>query len=212
MDKLFKGVRQFSEKEFLKNEALFHELRDKQEPHTLFIGCSDSRIVPHSITGALPGELFILRNVANIVPPYEVSNDHISALASIEYAVKVLKVENIVVCGHSDCGGCKALVGLGEQMDVITATAKWLEFAHEAYRKAVKTMKRDYVNEQYDIQTFETEVIKENVLLQVKHLYSYPFIKKRCKDQKLKIFGWYYNIGKGEVYNYNRILEHYEKI
>ena len=109
MDKLTKGVVNFQEQDFEAHRELFHDLKDEQRPHTLFIGCSDSRIVPNLITQTLPGELFVVRNIANIVPPYRDSEEFLATTSTIEYAVNVLHVENIVVCGHSNCGGCGAL-------------------------------------------------------------------------------------------------------
>ena len=108
MEKLFKGIARFRREDFESHRQLFKELGRKQQPHTLFIGCSDSRVVPELITRTRPGELFMIRNVANIVPPYRKTEDFAGTTSAIEYAVHVLDVEAIVVCGHSNCGGCAA--------------------------------------------------------------------------------------------------------
>ena len=109
MDSLFDGVKEFNTTDFLEHKELFEKIGNNQSPHTLFIGCSDSRLVPNLITKTLPGELFVIRNIANLVPIYRTSNDFLATTSAIEYAVKILNVTNIVVCGHSNCGGCNAL-------------------------------------------------------------------------------------------------------
>ena len=109
MDKLLKGVVHFKKRDFEKHRGLFEGLGRDQKPHTLFIGCADSRVVPSLITKTLPGELFIVRNIANIVPPYRMADEYLATTSAIEYAVQMLNVENIVVCGHSNCGGCASL-------------------------------------------------------------------------------------------------------
>jgi len=98
-------------------------LSDKQNPHTLFIGCSDSRVAPNLITNSMPGDLFIIRNIANIVPPFRQSSEYLSTTSAIEYAINILHVRSIVVCGHSNCGGCKALGA--EKNDAILHTSRW---------------------------------------------------------------------------------------
>jgi len=110
---LFQGVLRFQQEDFQAQRELFSALGKEQKPHTLFIGCSDSRVVPTLITHAHPGELFMVRNIANIVPPFAQSKHDFSTAAAIEYAVQILGVETIVVCGHSNCGGCAALYKIG---------------------------------------------------------------------------------------------------
>jgi len=110
MKQLLNGAIKFKQDFFEKHKDIFKEIAEKQSPHTLYIGCSDSRVIPNLITKTLPGELFVIRNIANMVPPYRHTNENFKCTASIiEYSINQLKVENIVVCGHSNCGGCKAL-------------------------------------------------------------------------------------------------------
>ena len=106
MDELFNGVIEFNTADYRDHEALFRKISRQQSPHTLFIGCADSRVVPNLITKTMPGELFVVRNVANIVPYYRQANEFLSTTSAIEYALNILNVENIIVCGHSNCGGC----------------------------------------------------------------------------------------------------------
>ncbi len=206
MKKLFEGAKKFSENEFNKNKTLYKELSNKQSPHTLFIGCSDSRVVPNLITSSFPGDLFIVRNIANIVPYYRVSSEFLSTTSAIEYAVNVLEVDNIIICGHSDCGGCKALYIEDGKLDTIPHTKKWLELARPVKEK-VEEMKNDLDNH-----SFNRLVEQENVILQIKNLLSYPYIKQKYQYGTLGIYGWYYDIENGIIYNYDKEKGVFEKI
>lgn len=199
MKNLFKGVKQFSSQDFLHYKNLFQKLEKKQTPHTLFIGCSDSRIVPSLITKTLPGELFVIRNIANIVPFYRESDEFLSTTSAIEYAVKILNVSNIIVCGHSNCGGCSALYLDDVSLNDMPNTKKWLELMRPVKQKIENDqelmkdiIKKEWVTEQL------------NIIEQMNHLLTYPYIIEKYNNGKIKIFGWYYIIQSGEVYNYNK--------
>ena len=198
MEYLLEGVRDFTGHDFLQFKELFSTLEKQQQPHSLFITCSDSRIVPTMITKTLPGELFIIRNVANLVPYHHDSEEFLATTSAIEYAVQVLNVENIIVCGHSNCGGCNALYAPEEQLERVPHTRKWLELARPVKDMVERDpallediVKREWVTEQL------------NVVEQRKHLLTYPYIAQRVDEGKLNIYGWYYMIGTGEVFNYN---------
>lgn len=194
-EKLLQGVVQFQQKEFEDHSLLFEELKDKQNPHTLFIGCADSRIVPNLITQTMPGELFVVRNIANLVPPYRVSVDFAATTSAIEYAVVMLNVKAIVVCGHSNCGGISALFWDPEKLAKIPNVKKWLNLANNVRTQAMMftsdPAKREWHAEQL------------NVVEQLKNLLTYPFIKERVEKKELELLGWYYIIETGEIYNYN---------
>ncbi len=193
MKDLFKGVKKFCSSDYSKNKKLFEELKQSQSPHTLFICCSDSRVLPDLITKSLPGELFIVRNIANLVPYWRESDEYLATTSAIEYAVLALEVENIVVCGHSNCGGCRALMNPGST-GKMTHVAKWMELSAGA-RERVKSKSGEHCREDL--------IEKENVLLQIEHLMTYPFVSERSKAGKLNVYGWYYDIGAGAVYNYD---------
>ncbi len=195
---LFDGVKEFSKNDFEKNKGLFKQLSTSQKPHTLFIGCSDSRVVPDLITKSLPGDLFVIRNIANIIPYYRSSSEYLSTTSAIEYAILVLKVKNIIVCGHSNCGGCKALFLEKTELEKIPHTKKWLELAKNARIKAESMIKN--IDNKDDI---EWLVEQENIVEQMNHLLTYPLVEERYKKGLLNIYGWYYEIGTGIVYNYN---------
>ena len=205
MKNLIKGVREFSRVEYRNKKELFKKLKDSQSPHTLFIACSDSRVIPDLITKSLPGELFVVRNIANIVPYFRQADEYLSTTSAIEYAVLILNVKNIVICGHSGCGGCKALVQ-ETVPDKIAHVSKWMQLAEKAkirYEKAVKEKK---------VKETEGYLEKENVIEQINHLLTYPFVKERYENKKIKIYGWYYDIARGSVYNYDMEKKKFLKI
>lgn len=204
---LFDGVREFSRKEFEKNKSLFKKLSSAQAPHTLFVGCSDSRVVPDLITKSMPGDLFVIRNIANVVPHYRKSSEYLSTTSAIEYAIKILKVDNIVVCGHSNCGGCRALFLNKKELNNIPHTKKWLELIKNSKIKAEKIVKN--FKDKKDI---EWLVEQENIIEQMNHLLTYPFIKERFKNGSINIYGWYYHIGSGCVFNYDKESKTFEII
>ncbi|MBN1501760.1 MAG: carbonic anhydrase [Spirochaetes bacterium] len=204
---LFDGVKEFSSNDFKRNKELFKKLGNSQNPHTLFIGCSDSRVVPDLITKSLPGDLFVVRNIANVVPYYRSSSEFLSTTSAIEYAIIVLNVENIVVCGHSNCGGCRALYLNDSELNKIPHTAKWLELVKSAKIKA-EHIARDAGTED-DIDWL---IEQENIVEQMNNLTTYPLVEEKYSRGELNIYGWYYEIGTGTVYNYNSVEKIFEKI
>lgn len=197
MQKLIEGAVAFRQNDFETHEQLFSELGKEQKPHTLFIGCSDSRVVPNMITTTMPGELFIIRNVANIIPLYQYAGDYLAAISAIEFAIQGLEVENIVVCGHSNCGGLAALYKPAEYFDKLPHTRKWLELARPVKEKVLKVLpdanhaSREWLTEQM------------NIVEQIHHLLTYPYIAEKYEKGLLTISGWYYIIETGEIFNYN---------
>ncbi len=197
MKKLIEGAVNFRQNDFEAHEALFKELGDEQKPHTLFIGCSDSRLVPAMITTTKPGELFIVRNVANIVPPYQEAGSFLAAVSAIEFAIQALEVENIIVCGHSNCGGCAALYKPDSYFEKLPHTKKWLELAKPVKEKVLEILPhskhapREWLTEQM------------NIVEQIKHLLSYPFIAEKYENGELQISGWHYIIETGEIFCYD---------
>ena len=205
---LLDSVRDFNEREFIPKQELFEGLKGEQKPHTLFIGCSDSRVVPHMLTNSLAGDLFVVRNIANLVPFYETeTKKFVATSAVIEYAVLELNVENIVVCGHSNCGGCAALY-MGKKLDMLNHTKKWLELA-----KPVKDIVEEKIAKKklsFDRREDYTE--KMNVVLQLRHLMQYPYIRKRVREGTLTLYGWYYQIEEGRIYNYDKKRRKFVKV
>lgn len=206
MEKLFRGVAKFRHEDFETHRELFQQLGRQQQPHTLFIGCSDSRLVPELITRTLPGELFMIRNIANIVPPYRQTNEFAGTTSAIEYAVQVLNVEAIVVCGHSNCGGCAAMHRSAEELAHIPHVSRWLEVSQEIPGRVEQEMvegtpeEREWLTEQL------------NIVVQLRNLLTYPYIRERFERGDLQLLGWYFLIETGEIFNFNAETERFELI
>lgn len=201
MQKLLDGIVKFRRSDFESHKALFKELKSQQKPHTLFISCSDSRIDPNLITDTLPGELFIVRNIANLVPPYREAEEFLSTTAAIEYAVSALDVENIIVCGHSNCGGCAAALTPDDIQYPLPHTRKWLELADPVIQQVKKELPEN------EPEAREWMMEQANVIEQLKHLLTYPLIREKVQTGKLVLSGWYYIIETGEVFIYNKEQE-----
>ncbi len=193
MQKLVKGIHNFQANVFRSERAMFERLAKGQNPDTLFITCSDSRINPNLLTGAHPGELFILRNAGNIVPPQGAPLN--GEAATIEYAVSVLNVEDIIVCGHSHCGAVGALLD-PESIAELPALTAWLAHA-ELTREIVA---KNYAG--FEGEALRTVATEENVLVQIENLRTLPCVATRLARGDLALHGWVYKIETGEVFAY----------
>ena len=194
MERIIDGVLKFQREVYPNRKALFHELAASQAPAALFIGCSDSRVVPELFTQQGPGDLFVVRNAGNIVPPYGPAPGGVTA--SIEYAVSVLGVPDIVICGHSGCGAMTALLNGVEKLDQLPAVAQWLHYADDA-RKAINPAASADPAEQL------SAVIRENVLVQLANLLTHPVVAEAIKAKQLRLHGWVYDIVSGGVVTYD---------
>jgi len=201
---IIEGVVNFKKEDFERDKEFFQGLKEGQKPHTFYVGCSDSRVVPNLITKTLPGELFVVRNIANVVPPFDVNDGTLKCTASIlEYAVKYLEVKNIVVCGHSNCGGLKALFYPKEKLEKLPFVKSWLKLIEDLKEK---------VKDIEDEKLREWEIEQLNVVRQLQNLLTYDFVRERVESKKLNLYGWYYIIESGEVYNYNFETKEFELI
>ncbi len=203
--KLLEGVIKFKDDFFKEHKDIFENLSSSQNPHTLYIGCSDSRVVPDVIAQTMPGELFVVRNIANMVPPYDENSYSFRCTASIiEYAVEVLKVENIVICGHSNCGGCKALYYPPKKLDKLPNVKQWLKLGEEVKNRVLA---KNLTPEEREFQTEQLNIVK-----QLENILTYPFVEKKVDEKKIKLYGWYYVIETGDVFNYNCENKEFELI
>jgi carbonic anhydrase len=195
MEKIIAGVAAFQRTAYAKNRHFFQQLAAKQQaPAALFITCADSRVNPNLITQTEPGDLFLVRNAGNIVPPY--GSVMGGEAATVEYAVEVLGVRNIIICGHSQCGAMQALFS-GEGLDPLPAVRVWCSHA-EATRRIVRQKYRDLPPEELAIVATE-----ENVLVQMNNLSTHPCVAARLAAGDLHVFGWYYDIASGLVRQYD---------
>jgi carbonic anhydrase len=191
---LIEGIHQFQTKGFLPLQTLFEQLAKGQNPETLFITCSDSRIDPTLLTKAQPGDLFILRNAGNIVPPHGAGNG--GEAATIEFAVAALGVKDIIICGHSHCGAMHGLLH-PEKVASLPAVSAWLSHAEMTRR----IMRENYGHLEGD--RLLTATVEENVLVQIENLQTLPAVGSRLVRGDLRLHGWFYKIETAEVFAYD---------
>jgi carbonic anhydrase len=198
MQKLVSGVDRFQKQVF--DEATFRPLVQGQHPAALFITCSDSRIDPNLITQTAPGDLFVVRNAGNIVPAY---GGHGGEEATIEYAMAVLKVRDVVVCGHSHCGAMGGLLN-ADSLESLPSVRSWLAHADST---------RQIVSEKYkdlkDPEARLTAAVEENVLVQLENLRTHPSVSAALARGEVDLHGWVYHFESGQVRQYDPRLEEF---
>jgi len=207
--RLMAGFRRFKEKYFQDNmeNSIYGRLATEgQAPKTLLIGCSDSRVDPAILTGAEPGDLFVVRNVANLVPPCETGVSGFRGVSSaIEFAVVNLKVENIVVLGHRQCGGVRALMqGITENPDSFIGS--WMKIAKDARTKVLADHPK--ADEETRWRYAELETIK----VSLRNLHSFPFVKEAVQGRSMNVLGVYFDIEEGELYGYEESSDQFLKL
>jgi carbonic anhydrase len=198
MQAYVEGNELFKKAYFKEHEAeLLRLAKEGQSPRALFIGCSDSRVIPDLMIQSKPGDLFVMRNVGNFVPPYKPDEDFHATATAIEYAVSVLKVSEIIICGHTHCGACQALF---EDIDdpSLIHTRKWLSLGEPAKRNAINVLGADA-----DKEALLRLTEQFSILTQIENLLSYPYVNKLVKEEKLFIHGWYYDIETGHICYYD---------
>ena len=198
ISKLLEGNSLFKNSYFKKNEAkLLRLAKEGQHPKALFIGCSDSRVVPNLITQTSPGDMFVIRNVGNFVAPFKPDEDYHSTASAIEYAVTALKVSEIIICGHTECGAIQALYdGVDEHQFI--HTKKWLSLGEKA--KALSLLALGTKANREDLLRLTEKV---SIVTQIENLLSYPFIKEKLENDTLNIYGWIYDIHTGTIEYYD---------
>jgi carbonic anhydrase len=202
MKKLLKGLHKFQSSYFPANQEVFEQLAEGQKPRVLFITCSDSRIVPHLITQSGVGDLFIIRNAGNLVPPFGSANG--GEGAAIEYAIHALGIEQVIICGHSNCGAMKGLLKLEKLRTEMPLVYEWLQHA-EATRRL---MQENYSN--LEGKELLSMTMAENVVTQIENLKTYPVVRSKLHQHKMHIYGWIYDIETGEILAYNPDTDEFE--
>ncbi|KAM3097115.1 carbonic anhydrase [Phormidesmis sp. 146-35] len=195
MRKIIAGLHDFQTHYFAEHQEFFEKLSHEQHPRALFITCCDSRIDPNLLTRTDPGELFIIRNIGNVIPPFGATDG--GEGAAIEYAVQALGVRQIIVCGHSDCGAMKGLLHLNDLQEDMPLVYNWLKHA-EATRRLIKENYQGYEGDDLLAATIE-----ENVLTQIENLRTYPVIHSKLHKGEISIYGWVYKIETGGVFVYS---------
>lgn len=194
MKKLVTGLLRFREHVFDEHRELFEQLRTGQRPQALFVTCSDSRLDPTLLTQTDPGDLFILRNAGNLVPPHGASQG--GEAATLEYALGALGIEHVVVCGHSHCGAMQALIDPAP-LAALPSVAAWLEHAGPT---------RGVIERCYADRSAEEKLnvaIQENVLQQLANLRTHPAVAERLAERRLHLHAWVYKFETGEVFAYD---------
>jgi len=195
LEQLKRGVRRFQTEVYPQQATVFAQAASEpQRPHTLFITCADSRIDPVAITSSMPGEVFVTRNIGNMVPTYGEMLGGVSAV--IEFAVSSLNVRHIVVCGHTQCGAMQALLDPAS-VEKMPTVKSWLKNAHAALSVA-ETLLSHHVHDGFAVEPIDV-LTEQNVLLQMQHLKTHPSVAAAIAIGELTLSGWVYNIGTGEI-------------
>ncbi len=189
MKDIIQGFLKFQNEVYPECIELFKGLASQQNPRTLFISCSDSRMVPELVTQHDPGGLFVIRNAGNIVPSYGPEPGGVSA--SVEYAVTALRVSDIVICGHSDCGAMTAIATC-ECMDHMPAVRHWLRYADSA---RIVNEARDHNSDRERI----ASMVRENIIVQLSNLMTHPSVHLALREGRMTLHGWVYDIESGRI-------------
>ncbi len=195
MKKLIRGLDKFRQTYVSSHQELLEQLSQGQNPRVLFITCSDSRVDPNLITDTEIGELFVIRNAGNIIPPYGAANG--GEGGTIEYAIQALGIEQVVVCGHSNCGAMKGLLKLNKLQKDMPLVYDWLKHAESTRRLVIENYPHYKGKDLMEI------LVAENVLIQIENLKTYPIVRARLHQGRLKIYAWIYNIETGNVLAYD---------
>jgi len=189
MKEIIEGFLKFQKNAFPERVKLFNSLANQQNPRALFISCSDSRLVPELVTQREPGDLFVIRNAGNIVPSYGPEPGGVSA--SVEYAVAALQVNDIVICGHSDCGAMTA-VATCKCLDHMPAVSSWLRYADSA---RIVNEARQHADQPAKV----AAMVRENVIAQLANIQTHPSVRLALEEGRVTLHGWIYDIESGRI-------------
>lgn len=202
MKKLIQGIVDFRKNLTEESRNLFAKLALGQKPDALFIACSDSRVVPNLFASTNPGDLFVLRNIGNLIPPASSSLQDSSAAAIIEFSLSSLSVADIIVCGHSECGAMQALAR-GIDSSSCPHLGCWLKHGEESLNKVRRGFTINPSLSEHN------QISQVNVLQQIEHIKSYPSVRDRLEKKELRIHGWWFDIARADVYCYEKDLNQF---
>lgn len=204
LERLLAGYRRFRTR-VQQEKALYEQLGQGQTARTMVVSCSDARVDPAMIFDCGPGELFVVRNVANLVPPAETGGKYHATSAALQFAVAQLNVENIIVLGHAQCGGIRALMkGVNPGLDTEGYISEWMGLAAKARQRVL----RDMAKEPEETQARACE--QASILVSLENLLTFPWVRERVIEGTLRLHGWYFDIEHGEVLRYNAQARKYE--
>ncbi|TNC98338.1 MAG: Carbonic anhydrase [Stygiobacter sp.] len=208
MDQMIEGFKRFRDNYFAKNRPLFDNLAQQgQTPNVLLIGCSDSRVDPAIIFDAQPGEMFVLRNVANLIPPFAPDNGHHGTSAAVEFAVRGLKVGHIIVLGHARCGGVRALIE-GEPNDQSDFIRGWMHIARSARDRALALT----LSAGQPIEAARRMCEQETVAISLGNLMTFPWIRERVEAGNLMLHGWFYDMEDGKLFRLDPVTNTFQEV
>ena len=190
MKRVLEGLTLFQKLAYPRHKDLFERLAKNQTPQAVFIACSDSRVVPNLMVQAEPGDLFIIRNAGNIVPP--AGSSYGGTTASLEYAIVALGIRDVILCGHSNCGAMQGVLH-PERLGEMPAVRQWVSYAELARRAAVEA------HPGADDETLLEHVVDYNVIAQVRNILTFPFVRPLVEKNELEVYGWVYDIASGNV-------------
>ena len=207
IDYAISGYAKFRQKYFNGDNQIFEQLKDGQNPKFLVIACSDSRVDPTIILNCKPGDLFVIRNVANLIPPCQNDNAHRATSAALEFGICGLGIKDIIILGHSNCGGIRALV---EQSATTTKSgsfiSNWMEIAKTSYQKTIQKYPKNSIDEQAN------HCSKFAIINSLKNLTTFPWIKERLDNNELNLHGWHFDIKTGTIKVFNKESEEFEEL
>jgi carbonic anhydrase len=207
MDQLIDGFKRFQSTTFANNRAQYEALALRQNPKVLLIGCSDSRVDPAIIFDAQPGEMFVLRNVANLIPPYAPDEGHHGTSAAVEFAVRGLDVEHIVVLGHARCGGVRALVE-GKTTDGFDFIKGWMCIARSARDRALALT----LSAGQPVEAAMRMCEQETVAISLANLMTFPWIRERVEQSRVMLHGWFYDMEAGKLFRLNPLTNTFQEV
>jgi len=204
---LINGYHQFRKEYFSTDDSLYKDLSEQgQSPRFLIVACSDSRVDPAIVLNCKPGDLFVIRNVANLIPPYEKDTGYHGTSAALEFGICGLQIRHLIVMGHSQCGGIRALMNRNKEEELHSFVSKWMELAEEAKQEALSAAASLPFDEQVDLCS------RAAVVHSIENLKSFPWIKERLEMKTLFLHGWHFNIAAGEISVYDPTVKQFKAL
>jgi len=204
---LIHGYQSFRQEYFEEKTAVYESLiQNGQKPKALVVACSDSRVDPAIVTNCKPGDLFVIRNVANLIPPYEKDNGYHGTSAALEFGICHLKIKHIIIFGHSQCGGIASLVKSSCQQQSNSFIAKWMELAKPAYDAAINH------DHQSDPEKLSELCGQYSLINSLKNLQTFPWIAEKINSQKVNLHGWYFDLPTGTIKVFNELQQKFTEL
>ena len=204
---LAQGFLRFREQHFVHNDALYRQLVEQgQAPDTLVVACCDARVDPSLVLDCAPGDLFVIRNVANLVPPSETLSGHHGTSAALEFGVRHLRVRHIIVLGHAHCGGIRALVETGGASNPDSFIDDWMHLAESARAGIQQEMP------EASMETRARACEQRAIMVSLRNLMTFPWVRERVENGALTLHGWYFDIEHGQLLRYNPVTSAFEPL